>query len=151
MSSPCSAAGETGSPSVLTPPIPRAVRAMLLAGAFAGAAFVPLATCAAQNPDADVPQDGYAEMDSEPVAIATDPGSIGEASFETTGIAHEAFALAPPTTEELASLAVSRRVRNKNGLPFQIGYARDVARSAVDLSALPWEKLPMVRSVPDSR
>ncbi|MGJ7904574.1 trypsin-like serine peptidase, partial [Lysobacter sp. 1R34A] len=84
-----------------------------------------------------------AEMDSAPVTEAPLAGAMGAAEFAVAAKATtpRLFSLGRPTSLDVSALKDRRIRQDKNGEPLEIGFARNIARSAVDLNTLAWQPL----------
>ncbi|MBT2748192.1 MULTISPECIES: serine protease [unclassified Lysobacter] len=81
-----------------------------------------------------------AEMDSAPVAETPSAGAMGAADFAISAksSAPRVFSLGQPTSLDVSTLKDRRVRQDKNGEPLEIGFARNIARSNVDLKTLNW-------------
>jgi hypothetical protein len=84
-----------------------------------------------------------AEMDSAPVTEAPLAGAMGAAEFAVAAKATtpRLFSLGRPTSLDVSALKDRRIRQDKNGEPLEIGFARNIARSSVDLNTLAWQPL----------
>ncbi len=84
-----------------------------------------------------------AEMDSAPVTGAPSAGAMGAAEFASSAKASvpRVVSLGQPTSLDASALKSRRVAQDKNGQPLEIGFARDIARSAVNLDTLAWQPL----------
>ncbi|MEI2430583.1 serine protease [Lysobacter yananisis] len=84
-----------------------------------------------------------AEMDSAPVTGTPSAGAMGAAEFAATAKASvpRVVSLGQPTSLDVSALKSRRFEQDKHGQPLEIGFARDIARSAVDLNTLAWQPL----------
>ncbi|WP_226468329.1 trypsin-like serine peptidase [Luteimonas panaciterrae] len=85
-----------------------------------------------------------AEMGPSPVTAAPVAKALGGAEFATTGKAGAIRAVDLGLPEKAAFTAVAKRraEQAKHGQPLEIGFARSVGRSRIDLNGLNWEALP---------
>ncbi|ATE71378.1 trypsin-like serine peptidase [Lysobacter capsici] len=81
-----------------------------------------------------------AEMDSAPVTETPLAGAMGAADFAISAkaAAPRLVSLGQPTSLDVSALKDRRVRQDKNGEPLEIGYARDIARSRIDLKTLNW-------------
>ncbi|MGH8082256.1 MAG: trypsin-like serine peptidase [Lysobacter sp.] len=84
-----------------------------------------------------------AEMNSAPVTEAPLAGAMGAADFAIAAktSAPRLFSLGQPTSLDVSSLKDRRVQQDKHGQPLEIGFARNIARSNVDLNSLNWQPL----------
>ena len=84
-----------------------------------------------------------AQMDSAPVTAAPSAGALGAAEFAASAkiSAPRVLSLAPLTRADVSTLQAQRVQQEKDGLPLQIGFNRDVQRGRVDLNTLAWQPL----------
>jgi lysyl endopeptidase len=84
-----------------------------------------------------------AEMGAAPVTAAPVAKALGGAEFATTGKAGATRAVDLGLPEQAAFAAVAKRrlEQAKHGQPLEIGFARSVGRSRIDLNGLNWETL----------
>jgi len=84
-----------------------------------------------------------AEMDSAPVVEAPSAGAMGAAEFALSAKAGAVrpISLVRPTDLERSALKQRRVQQDKHGQPLEIGFARDIARSDIDLRSLAWQPL----------
>ena len=85
-----------------------------------------------------------AEMTAAPVTAKPMAGALGGADFATGHKIRSlrAVDLGLPSAASLSALRTRRDDQHRNGQPLEIGLARNVGRSRVDLAGLDWEALP---------
>ena len=85
-----------------------------------------------------------AEMSAAPVTARPMASALGGADFATGHKVRSlrAVDLGLPDAASLQALRTRRADQYKHGQPLEIGFARSVGRSRVDLSGLDWEALP---------
>jgi lysyl endopeptidase len=83
------------------------------------------------------------EMNTEPVAAVPQAGRLGAAELQSAklgrSISTQVVNLAAPNGTQLSALKQGRIQQIKLGLPLQIGFSRNVAEPAVNLSKLDWQ------------
>lgn len=81
-----------------------------------------------------------AEMDSAPVTETPLAGAMGAADFAISAkaAAPRLVSLGQPTSLDVSALKDRRVHQDKHGQPLEIGYARNIARSQIDLKTLNW-------------
>ena len=85
-----------------------------------------------------------AEMSAAPVTARPMASALGGADFATGGKIRSlrAVDLGLPDNAALTALRSRRDDQHRNGQPLEIGFARNVGRSNIDLTGLDWEALP---------
>jgi len=83
------------------------------------------------------------EMGAAPVTAAPSAKAFGAVDFATSGKAGtvRSVDLGLPSQTALTALSQRRAQQGRHGLPLEIGVARNVGRSRIDLGSLNWETL----------